>query len=92
MRNAGDQSQPTDIILLEDERGYIELCEVGRVGNGRRPRIFAAKPPVRWPRNPEASPDVDEAAQTGVFMRLALPKGADVKGPWTPLPWQPQRR
>ena len=91
MRNAGPSPLATDIILLEDERGYIELCEVEQAANGRPARRYATAPPVRFPRSPQPSPDVDEAAQTGVFVRLQMPAG-DTTGPWTPLPWQPQRR
>ncbi len=92
MRTDGETTHGTDIILLEDERGYIELCEVDRAGSGPRARMLAAKPPVRWPHGSASTPEVDEAAQTGVFLRLSLPTVGDVKGPWTPLPWQPHRR
>jgi hypothetical protein len=77
----------SEILLVEDDDGAIEMVEVLVIGTGRRRRVLAA-PGATPPRGRAllVSPrpcDVDEAAQTGMFLRVSL--RGPVRGPWTPL-------
>jgi hypothetical protein len=75
-----------EIVLLEDSAGFVELIEVVVVREGRRPRLFqiaGARPRRGYrPHRPRAA-DVDEAAETGIYLRVT-PHGP-AKGAWTPL-------
>jgi hypothetical protein len=76
-----------EIVLMEDPSGFVEMVEVSVVREGRRPRLFqvdGAKPPRRGcrPHRPRAA-EVDEAAETGVYLRVT-PRGPAM-GAWMPL-------
>jgi hypothetical protein len=78
----------SEILLVEDELGFVELFEIACEGHGRRRRVrpmAGAIPPRGRARHQPSPAPVDEAAQTGVFLKISRFPGKPA-GRWTPVP------
>ena len=68
----GASQLDSELVLVEDEDGMIELVEFMTVGTGPRKRILQANaaPPLGRYRAAFPTPaQVDENAETGIFLR-----------------------